>query len=122
MDLKVMSVGGQGDQKSEYVALQATKDCNLNNYMIFDETYKDDGSASNKHRHIFIFPDWTIKKGEFIFLFTRPGSNNRGVTQQKNPASYFYWGLKSSVWNEEGDKVHIVKTESKATFKVPSIA
>lgn len=122
MDLKVISVGGQGDQKSEYVALQAKKDCNLNSYMIFDETYKDDGSSSNKHRHVFIFPDWTVKEGEWIFIFTRSGSNNRGVTQQKKPASYFYWGLKSSVWNEEGDKVHIIKTESKATFKVPSIA
>ncbi len=73
MDLKVMSVGGQGDQKSEYVALQATKDCNLNNYMIFDETYKDDGSASNKHRHIFIFPDWTIKKVSLYFFLLAPG-------------------------------------------------
>ena len=57
MDLKVISAGGQGDQKSEYVVLQAKKDCNLNSYMIFDETYKDDGSASNKHRNVFIFPD-----------------------------------------------------------------
>ncbi|WP_339508246.1 hypothetical protein [Pseudomonas sp. RL_35y_Pfl2_P42] len=122
MDLTVVSVGGQGDQKGEYVALRAKEDCNLSGYMIFDETYKNDGSASNKHRHVFIFPNWTVKKDEYIFLFTRSGKNERGMTQKQTPASYFYWGLKSSVWNEGGDKVHLIKTASATAFKVPSVA
>jgi hypothetical protein len=122
MDLKVIRVREQGDEKKEYVTIQAKEDCNLEGYMIFDETFKNDGSASNKHRHVFIFPDWEVKKNEWVFLFTCSGKNTRGKTKDSSPASYFYWGLKSPVWNEEGDKVHLIKVESAMTLKVPSVA
>ena len=122
MDLKITLVGGQGDEKVEYVALQAKKDCNLSSYMIFDNTYTSDGSASNKHRHVFTFPNWEVKKDEIIILFTKSGVKTRGKTKDGKPVSYFYWGLKSSVWNEGGDKVHLIKAESAISFNVPSLA
>lgn len=121
MDLKVVSVGEQGNEEKEYVALSAKEACNLKGYIIFDETFKNDGSASNKHRHVFIFPSWEVKKGELILVFTRPGKDKRSAVGDI-PVSNFYWGLKSPVWNEEGDNVHLIKVASTITFKVPSVA
>ena len=95
------------------------EDCNLKGYMVFDETFKNDGSASNKHRHVFIFPSWEVKKNEYIFLFTRTGENKKGKTLDGTAASYFHWGLKSPVWNEEGDQVHLIKVKEAITHKVP---
>ncbi|AHL34729.1 hypothetical protein CD58_18305 [Pseudomonas brassicacearum] len=120
MDLEVIRVVEQGDAKNEYVVIRAQKACDLKGYMILDETYKDDGSTSNKHRHVFTFPSWEVEEDEYIFISTRSGTNRKGKTTEGTPASYFYWGLNSSVWNEEGDKVHLVKIESAVTFKVPS--
>lgn len=122
MDLKVIKVSEQGDEKKEYVTLQANEDCNLEGHIIFDETFNNNGSPSNKHRHVFIFPRWEVKKNDYIFLFTKSGENIRGVTTSKKPASFFYWGLKSPVWNEEGDKVHLIQVKTASNFKVSSVA
>lgn len=63
--------------------------------MILDNTYDTNGVASNKHRHVFKFPDWTVEKNEYIFLTTKPGLNKKWQTNTKEPASYLYWGLNS---------------------------
>ncbi|CAI8878442.1 hypothetical protein [Pseudomonas brassicacearum] len=122
MDLSIIRVEEQGDEKKEYVILRAEEKCNLEGYMIFDETFKNDGSASNKHRHVFIFPNWEVKKNEYVYVFTKSGENKRGESAVGNAASYFFWGLNSPVWNEEGDKVHLIKVRSAITHKVPKIA
>lgn len=121
MDIKIVTVLHQGDEKKEYIVLQALDKCNLKPYMILDNTYDTDGVASNKHRHVFKFPDWTVEKNEYIFLTTKPGLNKKGQTNTKEPASYLYWGLNSSVWNQSGDKVHLVKITDSTVFNVPSV-
>ncbi|WP_204126618.1 hypothetical protein [Pseudomonas ogarae] len=120
MDLKVIRVVEQGDAENEFVVVRALKACDLKGYMILDETYNDDGSTSNKQRHVFTFPSWRVEEGEYIFISTKAGANRKGKTTEGTPTSYFYWGLNRSVWNEEGDKVHLIKIESAATFKVSS--
>lgn len=120
MDLKVIAVRAQGDEKKELVLIRALKDCNLKGHMIFDETFKHDGSSSNAHRHVFIFPSWEVKKDDYIFLRTRIGINRKGETEEGTPAHYLHWNLNNSVWNEKGDKVHLINVESAITFKVPS--
>lgn len=120
MDLKVTKVTGQGDEKKEYVTIRANKDCNLKGYIVFDDTFNEDGSKSNKHRHIFIFPDREVKKDDRIFLRTRAGKDSRGLTKTGTPAHRFHWGLNSPVWNEDGDTVHLIKIQGQQDFKVVS--
>ncbi|WLH43932.1 hypothetical protein [Pseudomonas beijingensis] len=122
MDLSILRVEAQGDEKKEYVILRAKEKCNLKEYMIFDETFKSDGSASNKHRHVFIFPDWEVKENEYLYLFTGTGENKKGTSKDGSVASYFYWGLNSPVWNEGGDKVHLIKVKSAIAHKIPKVA
>ena len=118
MDLQITNVAGQGDEKEEYVNILVKKDCNLQGYMILDETFKADGSKSNKHRHVYIFPNHEVKKDDRIFLRTRAGTDSKGETQGGGPAHRFHWGLKSPVWNEGGDKVHLIKIQSAVSFNV----
>ncbi|MDR6915103.1 hypothetical protein J2X66_001968 [Pseudomonas sp. 3296] len=122
MDLKVIEVRAQGDETKEVVVMRALKDCNLKGYMIFDETFKSDGSTSNVHRHVFIFPGWKVEKDDYVFLSTRAGTNRKGATTEGSAAHYFHWNLNSPVWNEKGDKVHLINVENAITFKVPSVA
>ncbi|MGE1091361.1 hypothetical protein [Pseudomonas zeae] len=121
MDLRVAEVRAQGDETKEEVVIRVKKDCNLAGYMIFDETFKSDGTVSNKHRHVFIFPDWEVKEDDHIFVRTRVGKDAKGKTKQGTPAHYFYFGLNSPVWNEEGDKVHLIKIEKSIEFRVSRV-
>jgi len=118
MDLKVMSVHGQGDKTEEAVVLRVLKNCNLKGYMILDETFDAKGKVSNKHRHVYDFPDLEVKKDEYVFLMTRVGTNVRGKAKNGEPAHYFYWGLNNSVWNDSGDTVHLLKIEDAASFQI----
>jgi hypothetical protein len=119
MDLRVSEVRAQGDEKKEVVVIKALKDCNLKGNIVFDETFKSDGSTSNVHRHVFIFPDWDVEKGDHIFLRTRSGRNRKGETTKGDAAHYFHWGLNSPVWNEKGDTVHLISVESAVKFEIP---
>jgi hypothetical protein len=121
MDLEIRKVSGQGDVNQEYVNILAKKDCNLQGYMVMDETFSSDGSPSNKHRHVFIFPNYQVKKGDRIFLRTEVGKDTKCTTVDGNPGHRFHWGLKSPVWNEGGDKVHLLKIQDASHFMVTSI-
>lgn len=99
------------DAKSseERLVLYANTDCNTSNYMVFDETFNNDGGKSDKLRHLFLFPPQLIKAGDFVWLYThKKGSydthhNTSGTTTHK-----FYWGLEAPIWNKDGDKAYIV--------------
>lgn len=109
MKLKITSVKNQGDANKEYVMLKALEDCNLNNYMILDNTYDAAGEPSNKSRHIYIFPDFSVKAGQYVCVSTRKGKYKLGKTDKGNPLHYFYWGLEHSVWNDDGDVAHLIR-------------
>ena len=80
---------------------------------MIDNTYDDNGQISNVHRHVFVFPDSNVTKGNIVRLFTKKGNSFVG------PANYgrdivtyynFYWGFESgsTVWNKTGDKVYLL--------------
>lgn len=54
MNLEIRTVTDNATDK-ERVVLYALADCNLNDYLLFDSTYDEEGNISNKHRHISPF-------------------------------------------------------------------
>ncbi|MFG0669427.1 hypothetical protein ACF8E6_02540 [Pseudomonas sp. xss_1] len=122
MELKIHSVSGRGSSSSEYVIIDVLKDCNLKNFMICDRTFNSDGKPSNKHRHVYFFPSCEVKKGEVVWLNTCPGTNRKNKTSDGRLAHEFYWGLNSSVWNDSGDKVYLIKMEAIDALDVPPVA
>jgi len=109
MKLKIISVKNQGVASKEYVMLKALEDCNLSSYMILDNTYDASGELSNKSRHVYIFPECSVKEGQFVCLNTGKGKYKLGKTDKGNPLHYFYWGLEHSVWNDDGDVAHLIR-------------
>lgn len=121
MELKLVSVTSQGDPAKEYLTLRVLEGCNLKNYMVLDSTFNSDGTTSNKHRHVFVFPDWEVEKNDYIFLRTRPGKHGKFTTSNGFPAHGFHWGLSSPVWNETGDTVHLIKMSAVKKLNIPAI-
>ncbi|MEW5620462.1 hypothetical protein ABGT18_03890 [Pseudomonas putida] len=121
MELKLLGVRNQGDASQEYLIIKVLKDCNLNKFMVCDQTFGSDGSASNKHRHVHFFPSFEVSEGDYVWLNTRQGSYYKGLTQDGSRGHAFFWGLNSSVWNESGDRAHLVKISGVEFLDVPAV-
>lgn len=116
MDLEIVKVELEGN---EYIALKASRACDLTSYVIKDSTYKNIGGKriiSNKRTNTFWFSDhyqeYIVNAGDYIFLFTGHGKyswfyNNVGTTTHN-----FFWNLDVEVWNNTGDYAHLVKIEN----------
>lgn len=103
MKVKIRSIHGHGDAFEEYVVLEVLEDCNANHYMIADTTFTADGKISNKVRHTHWFYSAELKKGDFIILLTGAGTDHTDKRNDGSTVYYRYWGLKTAVWNDDGD-------------------
>lgn len=121
MELTILQVNGRGAASTEYIIFSVLSDCNLKNFMVCDKTFNSDGTPSNKHRHVYFFPSCEVKAGEYVWLNTGPGTNRKGQTLGGQRAHEFFWGLNSSVWNDSGDKVHLIKMSAIETLDVPPV-
>ncbi|GLO25451.1 hypothetical protein [Pseudomonas putida] len=121
MELKLWGARSQGDASKEYLIIKVLKDCNLNKFIVCDRTFGSDGSASNKHRHVYFFPSFEVKEGDYVWLYTRPGVYFKGETKDGSTGHGFCWGLNSSVWNESGDRAHLVKVSGIEVLDIPAV-
>lgn len=111
MNLKFQKIGEKG-KEDEYILFYAEDDCFLHNYLIHDDTFDADGDISNKLRHMYRFPYISIKKGQFVALYTqKEGQYNLGSYTHnyiKYDCHIFYWGTNTSVFNQEGDNLYLL--------------
>lgn len=103
MKLKIRSINEIGDASKEFVMLVALEDCDLDHYAIADTTYTEDNTISNKLPHFFWFPPKQVLEGELVVLRTGVGNNRTLNNSVGQKVHRFFWGLKSSVWNDDGD-------------------
>ena len=121
MDITIINIVNRGEASEECVTLVAEKDCNLSGYIILDTTYLESGIVSNKSRHSYTFPKRSIKKGELVCLFTGEGEDEIDCCPEY-VSHDFYWGLKKSVWNDDGDCAMLAHVKYGQTFHVAEAA
>ena len=107
MNLEITKITNKNNR--ETIFLTARADINLKDYVIYDTTFAADGKLSNKGRHVFPFPELEVKSNQQIFLVIT--SN----IKMKKPLT-FYWHRKSSVINNTGDHLVLLKIENKQNF------
>lgn len=111
MNLKFRKIGKKG-QKDEYILFYAEDDCFLHDYLIHDNTFDADGDISNKLRHMFRFPHLSVKKGQYVALYTQKGGQYNLGSCTHNSKRYdchmFYWGANTNVFNQEGDNLYLL--------------
>ena len=103
MKVEVISVHNQGDYEKEHVLMRVREDCNIGYYVLADSTYTSDGKVSNKLRHTFWIPHRDVKKGNLASVWTKPGTDTMVTNSDGETIHRFFWGLKTAVWNDEGD-------------------
>jgi hypothetical protein len=117
MILKILGIADQDDQDEQRLVLKATKDGNLSEYAVVDNTFKEGGIPSNLHQHYFSFPDYEVKEGDQIVLYTRGGNSAPRQMDSGKMAHFFYWDLKISVWNPN-DTAHLLKIVESTDKKI----
>lgn len=112
MKLKIDKINNKGDFDKEYVTLKVLEDCDVGNYLLADSTYNDSDTVSNKLRHTFWIPDKEVLKGDIIKIFTGSGKKSSISNNDKSTTHIFYWGLKTAVWNDDGDAAILLEIAS----------
>src|ERR1043165_3716711 len=102
MNVKIRGVEDSKDHDNERLVLDVDGDTDIGDHLVLDTTYTSDGNVSNRARHPYWFPDQKAKKGDVVVVYDKKGTNTK---EERNGCTiYFYfWGLNSSVWNDDGD-------------------
>jgi hypothetical protein len=117
-NLEIACVAGKGDLDKERVILIARRECDLIHYLVLDTTYNEDGTISDKNRHIYWFPSHLVKPRDYVLVYSKAGKNRTFVDKEGDTIHVFFWGLDHTVWNEDGDAVTLVNTARIAYKKV----
>lgn len=118
MDLQIIKVADNGDLEKERVIIKVLKDCLISWYLIFDNTYNEDGTLSNLWRHLYIFPKRRVNAGDYIWLYTKDGNGTQWRNDSNTTTHVLYWGLGETIWNHDEDRAYLVKYEDSQTFEV----
>lgn len=123
MELEIKSVHNASTPSGEYVILRATEDTNLYYFAVVDSTFNGDGSMSNEHRHVYFFPAKSIKKGDWVVLYSGTGTNGTIRKFSNSSDSYYayYWQSGSCIWNNTGDNASLIRYGNGNTIKVAAI-
>ncbi len=118
MKLEIIGIDNEGGLENECVNLKVLEDCNLGNYLIADCTYVDEHAISNKARHTFFFPDWNVKKGHEVLLWTYGDFNPKTVENDGLVIHNFFWRFDTEIWNNEGDCAFLCELSDWKAFNV----
>ncbi len=120
MKLRIDKIIDNG-KDNERVLIEVLDDCNLNNYILYDETFDEDGNPSNKVPHMYRFEKCIVKKGEFVSLYTK-GDKGYALGTMKTPKDAPLHRIKRelelNIFNKAGDVAHLVEINDEDSKKV----
>jgi hypothetical protein len=123
MSLKIHSVENGKTANEEKVWLNTTEAVNLKGYAVIDRTFASTGQLSNEFRHIFVFPELTIGRTDWVKLYTGKGTYNKErISDGSGYIHNFYWGSSECVWNNSGgDVASLIKYNHVNSVNVPAV-
>jgi hypothetical protein len=118
MKMKIHAIEGKGNLDKEVIWLDVVEDiAELKYYMVCDTTYTDDKHISNELRHVYWFRSKSVKKGDWIALHTKNGTNSTNSNNRGGTTHHFYWNLGRTIWNKDGDAAVLFKVDTWNTLR-----
>ncbi|OXA84862.1 hypothetical protein [Flavobacterium hercynium] len=123
MSLNLIRVKNGSTPNEEYVSLRAKSDLNLKGYAIVDRTFDDNEQVSNEFRHIYVFPSWDVKEGDYVRLYTGKSKGNKTLETETGTIFHvFFWQSDECVWNDNGnDRASLISYKFLKMVNVPAI-
>lgn len=91
MSIEVVKVNTETNNQS--VTLSVSADYNLSDYLLYDETFNEDGS-SNLDRFMYRFPKLSVKAGDSVTLYVNDPENEKAkkIVALQNHHRLFWGG------------------------------
>ncbi len=122
MSIILNSVDNASSPQLEFVWLKVIAKTNIKGYAIVDRTFDSNEKISNEFRHIFIFPDLEVEKGEWVKLCTGNGTYGKVKSTSGAYIHKLFWNSSECVWNDNGgDTATLIKYSTIKSVKVPAI-
>lgn len=98
-ELSVVKIFDRGLPNKESIAISVEEDTNLGQYGILVGLYQGDGLATPFVDHLFWFGDGLVRKGDWLFVHTGPGSPSKTSTTDGNRTIFsIYWGKRQTIF------------------------
>jgi len=120
MKLKMTKIVDYGTHDSEKILIDVLEEANLRYYLVRDTTFSTKDTISNKWTHVHKFLNQIVKTGDKVVLYTKIGTNSKKELANGNIEYTYYWGLGSSVWNNDGDVAVLYEISTWETLGVNS--
>lgn len=117
MKVSIREIADSRNHDQERLILDVVQDTDIGEYLVLDSTYTENNKVSNRARHPYWFLDQKVKKGDVVVLYTKRGRSSNQSNSNGSTSYFYYWGLDSSVWNNDKDcavLLHISEWTAKA--------
>ena len=114
--MTLTSANGKGDFANEFLMLRANVDQNAKFVMLCDTTYVSPGKISNKLRHNFWLPDVDLRKGDYMAVWTRKGTDGMSLLPNGSRVYSHFLQLERAIWNDEQDAAVLLFMQSWKAF------
>lgn len=118
MSLEIISVHDQGDHEMEHVLLKAHASGSISRFLLADGQGNCKTGERSPVRHVFWFPDTEIAAGDYISLWTKPGTNTTDRMTDGTPVHRFFWNLAEPIWNDAGGCALLLELKSWQCYRV----
>lgn len=118
--LKLLPPENGNTPDKEVIRIRVLADTLLSLYAVIDKTFGPKGET-DKFRHIYRFPGRSVKKGDWIRLYSGKGDNKQTKTKDGETVHHFYWGSDSCIWNDKGDTAYLIRYSVIESIDLPAV-
>jgi hypothetical protein len=99
MRIAIHQIADRGVAEQERLHLDVTADTNLSCFVVVDTVRSGSGIAPNP-KHVYWFADRSVRAGDSVILYTRPGHDTSVARADGKVNHFFYWNLPQAVWTK----------------------
>jgi len=96
--LKLSNILGPGKFDNERLSFKVLRNCDLGEYAVFRVESLGDGSISTKVHNTYWFPEFKVKTGDTVVLYTKKSTSKVRESEEGSKIYFFYFGLKDAIW------------------------
>jgi hypothetical protein len=112
MKLIIRKIYSKGNYRKECVVLKVLEDCDMGCHIVSKAGFSDASKEAVRCKQAYWFPDQKVKKGDFVWLYTRAAKAGEGGSWSSGPNSTtytFFWDLTREVWDKEWEYIVIAE-------------
>lgn len=103
MKLDIIKILDKGIANQERLWMKVLSNTNLMYFVVFDTSYITPTAISNLPRHAYWCQQKEVKAGDYVVLFTKPGTPSEQRNSDGSTTHFLFWGLANTIWNNAGD-------------------